>query len=127
MKTRTETVIDVMEWDAEVQRIYGRPYALQQQDGGRPRGTLRFSVPDEAEADDYENDTVPEIVNGDEMGVSFKAWCNRDPNDHTFKNEFSTILWWHRNFYPDFQTLANDLHDKGVLQAGEYTIDILGT
>ena len=27
-------------------------------------------------------------------------------------------------FYPNFQMIANDLHEKGLLPAGEYSIDI---
>ena len=33
-------------------------------------------------------------------------------------------LWWKRNFYPDIEMVANDLHAKGLLEAGEYAIDI---
>jgi hypothetical protein len=77
MKARTETVIDVSEWDALVVKTYKRPYSFQQQGGCKSRGVFRFSVPDDAE--DYENEAVPEIVNGPERGVSFAAWLKRDP------------------------------------------------
>lgn len=76
MKTRTETVIDVSEWDKLVQKTYGKPYSFQQQDGCKDRGNFYLTVPEEA--DDYDNDTIPEIVNHSEMGVSFKAWLARD-------------------------------------------------
>jgi len=124
MKIRTEKVIDDSEWDALVRKTYGRRYTFQQQDGCKDRGTFRFSVPDEA--DDYENDIVPEIVNHGEMGVSFKAWLARDPKtpleDQAY--DFDLELWWDRNFYPNFQMVANDLHAKGLLEAGDYTINI---
>ena len=68
MKIRVEKVIDVSDWDKLVIETYKRPYSFQQQDGCKDRGTFRFSVPNE-ETDDYENDSVPEIVNHNEMGL----------------------------------------------------------
>ncbi len=126
MKIRTEKVIDVSEWDDFVEATYGRPYSFQQQDGCKDRGTFRFKVPDEDM--DYENDIVPEVVNGDEMGVSFAAWLERDPTQKLSnpgdQDDFSLLLWWDRSFYPDIQMIANDLHMKGLLEAGDYMIDI---
>lgn len=126
MKIRTENVIDVSEWDELVEKTYGRPYSFQQQDGCKSRGVFRFSVP--AEAEDYERDSVPEIVNyEEEMGVRFSAWLKRDPKVDIPDGRgdgFSLRLWWERNFYPDVQMVANDLHSRGLLEAGDYTIDI---
>ena len=128
LKTRTETVIDILDWDALVEETYGRPYSFQQQDGCKGRGSIRFTVPMEDDDYDYPNNTVPETVNHDEMGVSFKAWLARDPkeplSDPKCKQGYCTELWWHRNFYPAFQMVANDLHAKRLLDAGDYTIDI---
>jgi hypothetical protein len=125
MKTRTETVIELSDWDDLVTKTYGRPYKFQQQDGCKDRGSHRFTVPDEAE--DFANDYVIEKINGPEMGVSFAAWKARDPKapvgEDGFEN-YAIELFWARNFYPEFQTLANDLHAKGLLAAGSYTIDI---
>lgn len=129
MKIRTEKVIDVQEWDELVQKTYGRTYSFQQQDGCKDRGNFRFTVPNE-ETCDYENETIPEIVNPKEMGVSFAAWLARDPKaplkDEGEGGEKSWIinLWWRRNFYPEFQMVANDLYSKGLLEAGDYTINI---
>lgn len=125
MKIRIEKIIDVSDWDDLVQKTYGKPYSFQQQDGCKSRGVFRFSVPNE-ETNDYENTTVPEEVNHEEMGVSFEAWVARDA-EHPIKNQqydYERDLWWERNFYPDFQMVANDLHAKGLLEAGNYTIDI---
>ena len=123
MKIRKENVVEVQDWDELVEETYKRPYAFQQQDGCKSRGSFRFSVPDEAE--DYENDTVPEIVNGEERGVSFKAWLERDPKAPIEgRQDYMIGLWWERNFYPDIQMIANDLHEKGLLEADDYTINI---
>ncbi len=129
MKIRTEKVIDMDEWDEMVKKTYKRPYSLQQQDGCKSKGTsVRFKVPDDAE--DYERDSVSEIDsnldNYDERGVSFAAWLKRDPQTPLInqKYDFELEMWWERNFYPDIQMIANDLHDKKLLKAGEYAIHI---
>lgn len=124
MKTKTKQVIELSEWDGLVQKTYGRPYSFQQQDGCKSRGSFSFSVP--AQADDYKRQSVPENVNAEEMGVSFAAWLARDPKQKLSNPEdqedYYLALWWERNFYPDMQMVANDLHAKGLLDAGEHTI-----
>lgn len=124
IRTRTEEVIDVSDWDEVVEKTYGRPYSFQQQDGCRARGTFHIKVPDEAE--DYERDMVPKMVNHQEMGVSFSAWLKHDPKAPLAdgRTDYSLGLWWKRNFYPDIQMVANDLCEKGLLEEGYYTIDI---
>jgi hypothetical protein len=123
LQTKTVTIIDVSDWDDFVKETYQRPYSFQQQDGCKERGIFEFSVPDEA--CDYENDTVPEIVNCQVMGVSFAAWLARDPEQILpGEQKFYLWLWWDRNFYPDIQMIANDLHARGLLDAGKYTINI---
>lgn len=124
ISTRTELVINVSDWDTLVTETYQRPYSFQQQDGCKDRQRVQITIPDDTW--DYDNDSVPEVVNGEEMGVSFKAWLERDPkqglpND---KNSWSLSLFWERNFYPDVQMIANDLHAKGLIEAGDYIIDI---
>lgn len=123
----TVKVISVQEWDKLVVETYGRPYTLQQQDGCMERQRLGIKVPDEAY--DFENNTIPEVVNGEEMGVSFKSWLERDPNQKLdtkddWDRDHGLGLWWGRNFYPDLQMVANDLHEKGLIPAGEYEINI---
>jgi hypothetical protein len=122
--TLTRT-IDLDAWDGLVQKTYGRLYSLQQQDDCKGRGTEKFSVP--YTPWDYENDTVPEVVNGEEMGVSFKAWLARDPEQKIpAKNDYhdGTSLFWERNFYPSLGMVAQDLYEKGLIEAGTYTIVI---
>jgi len=122
---RTTTIIDVEEWDAIVKKEYNKPYSFQQQDGCKDRSTVYFSVPDEDWLE-FENDTIPEIVNGEEMGVSFAAWLARDPLQpiENQKHDYELRLWWERNFYPGLQSIANDLYKKGILSAGDYGIKI---
>lgn len=128
MKIQTKQVIDVSEWDAFIEKTYGRPYSFQQQDGCKDRGNFDLTVPSNWK-DDYKNDTVPEVINHEEMGVSFAAWRARDPkqpldSDPDGNKSWGLSMWWERNFYPGVHTLANDLHAQGLLEAGEYVIDI---
>jgi hypothetical protein len=128
MEYAIEKMIEVDDWDKVVKETYGRPYNFQQQDGCKSRGIVRLTVPEKIYWE-HDKDTVPEIVNHEERGVRFKAWLERDPNkkipkkDERFSNDF-TEMWWERNFYPEFQHVANDLHEKGLLEAGEYYINI---
>lgn len=119
-----ENVVEVQDWDSLVTETYKRPYSFQQQDGCRNRGIFRFSVPNDEMCKDFENDTVPEIINGKKMGVSFKAWLKRDPKALVSDQVDTCDLWWDRNFYPDFQMVANDLHSRGLLCTGDYMLDI---
>jgi len=125
IRTRTEKVIDSFDWDKLVVETYGRPYCFQQQNGCQDRGVFHFKVPDVC--DDLKRDTVPEEINHEEMGVSFPAWLKRDPKtplgDGTTE-EWGIDMWWERNFYPDIQMVANDLHAKGLLDAGAYALEI---
>jgi len=117
-------LFDVQEWDALVKSIYGKPYDFQQQDGCKSRGVAYLIVPDDSR--DHKNITIPEIVNGPEMGVSFTAWLARDPQMPLAKQDYDwqRELWWERNFYPNVQMVANDLCEKGLLAPGEYAINI---
>lgn len=121
---KTKQVIEVSEWDELVTNTYGRPYSFQQQDGCRSRGVVGITIP--AQADDYERESVPEEVNHKIIGVSFAAWLARDPkqklSDPEAQEDYCLELWWARNFYPDVQMVANDLHAKGLLEAGDHTI-----
>lgn len=130
LKTRNIKFVDVWDWDNLVVNTYGRPYKLQQQNGCIARQVIEITVP--SNGFDFENDTVPEIVNGNDMGVSFKSWLERSPsqilegdiNKCQDMCKFHLDLWWTRNFYPDLQTVANDLHAKGLLEAGHYAINV---
>jgi hypothetical protein len=125
---KTTQSINVQDWDALVEKTYKRPYSFQQQGGCQPRGVHNFTVPC-MYADDYENQSIPEEVNGDEMGVSFAAWLERDPNlplntENSWERSHGLSLFWERNFYPALEVLANDLHALGHLPAGDYQLVI---
>jgi hypothetical protein len=124
IKIQTQQIIDVQDWDELVEKTYGRPYSFQQQDDCKQRGTEYITVPGYQE--DYENDTIPEVINGEVMGVSFAAWLARDPKawNGQGKMSYTLELFWHRNFYPHVSMVANDLHAKGLIPAGEYGIKI---
>lgn len=139
IKTRKESVIDVCDWDELVQQTYGRIYNFQQQNGCQSRGSrVYITIPSyyenddgsiDYDFDDYDNDTIPEVVNGMEMGVKFKAWLARDPkqklnSEDEWEREHGLTMFWERNFYPSLQMVANDLYEKGLIEAGEYTINI---
>jgi hypothetical protein len=120
-----ERVVDLGLWDELVETTYGRTYQFQQQDGCKSRGKETFTVPNDNPYD-YDTDTVPEIINGDEMGVSFKAWIARDPGQKVIEDSGfdGTYLFWERNFYPTLESVSQDLYEKGLIEAGTYFIDI---
>ena len=125
LKNKKKKIISDSDWDQLVQKTYGRIYCFQQQDGCKDRGLFRFSVPN-SETCDFEKDSIVEEVNGPEMGVSFKAWLERDPKQKIPNQEYDWELglFWGRNFYPEFQMVANDLNKRGLLPDGDYAIDI---
>jgi hypothetical protein len=124
LNSKTVKLVDVSAWDRLVQETYGKPYDFQQQDGCRERGIFHLTVPDTDE--DYMHETIPEVVNGDEMGVKFKIWLDRDPKKPIpgQKRDYELYLFWERNFYPSPEMVANDLHAKGILEAGDYVIEV---
>ena len=124
IKIKTKQMIAVSDWDNLVEKTYGRTYNFQQQNDCQDRGTVNITIPDTP--DDFPNDTVPEEINGEEMGVSFAAWLARDPKEWNGPAEDRSYIgmFWERNFYPDIQMVANDLHAKGLIPAGKYGIEI---
>jgi hypothetical protein len=124
IRVKNQKVIDVGDFDALVEKTYGRPFSFQQQDGCKERQRVHITVPEHD--NDFQNDTIPEEVNGEEMGVSFAAWLARDPKAWSVADDYPwrVRMFWERNFYPDVQMVVNDLHAKGLFPAGEYVIDI---
>lgn len=124
LKVKELKQISVDDWDNLVMETYGKQYSFQQQDGCKDRGVEYITVP--CKPEDYENDTIPEVVNCEEEGVSFKAWLERDPEQPLLdrNDSFGLGLWWDRNFYPHVSMIINDLYSKGLIEAGEYEIKI---
>ena len=133
LKYRTEKVVQVQDWDRLVEKTYNKPYSFQQQDGCQSRGVVRLNIPDDSN-DEEMNDEIPFEINGEEMGVKFKVWLDTTIEEVNEKFEKAkgkkesypgqNSLFWERNFYPELQTVANDLHSKGLVEAGSYTINI---
>lgn len=120
-------MIDVSDWDDLVTSTYGKHYNFQQQNDCRSRGIFDLTIPSEYSEDNDMHDSIPEEINGEEMGVKFDVWLNSDLEKHKQNNNWSdweAELFWERNFYPDIHTLANDLHKKGLIEAGTYSIKI---
>lgn len=125
LDNRNVIEIEADDWDRLVRETYNRPYCFQQQEGCKDRGTFELVVPSDETADDEMNDEIPEIVNSPIMGVKFEKWLERDPNlPIAGESAYRIGLWWTRNFYPDVNTVANNLYNKGLLRAGTYLINI---
>lgn len=140
-------MIDVNDWDELVSNTYGKIYSFQQQSGCQPRGIVNITIPDENWQEDEMNDKIPEIINDEiNMGVKFDVWLNRDPkailnpsdaelkacnyyHDSSDRKQWCEYashinMFWERNYYPCLQSVANDLHKKGLIEAGDYSIKI---
>lgn len=127
IKYKEQKVIEDQDWDNLVEETYGRPYCFQQQGGCQDRGIFHLTVSaDDGYNDSTMPDSIPEVINGNKMGVNFKAWLARDPKEWKGeKSDESYIrLFWERNFYPDIDMVANDLCKKGLIEAGDYIINI---
>lgn len=128
LRTKEVKIIDVSDFDDLVVKTYERPYSFQQQDGCKSRGVEYFTIP-VSHPEDYENDSIEEEVDGDEMGVSFSAWLARDPkqqlkSEDEWDRNSGLESFWEISFYPHIDMLLNDLYNKGLIEAGEYAIDI---
>jgi hypothetical protein len=127
-------VFDMYEWDDLVEQTYKKPYCVQQQFGCLDRGHLKLVVPNPEEVEFVESealDWADENLNAnDTCGVKFPVWLARDPSTpiknkgdlHWKDIDFVTELWWHRVFFPRPETVAQDLYERGILEAGEYLI-----
>lgn len=124
LKVKNTKTIEVSDWDNLVIETYGKPYSFQQQDDCQSRGMVYITIPDENFEEEEMNHFIPEVINGSVMGVKFDVWLARDPKTPFEDGRDDLDLWWDRNFYPNLQTVANDLHKKGLIEAGEYAIEI---
>lgn len=116
IKVSNNKLIALKDWDEFVNEVYGKPYNLQQQEGCMERHLFRITVPVE-EPEDY--------VDSD-MGVSFETWLNTSPEQiaTSFDDDWLCKMHWHRNFYPSPDMVFNDLFNRGLIEAGDYLINI---
>ena len=127
LKFKNIKTVDVGDWNRLVQDTYGKVYSFQQQDGCQSRGIFHISIPmEDYDCEEEMNDTISEKVNGNEIGVKFKVWLNRDAKQPIInqKYDWEINMFWERNFYPNIQTVANDLYKKGLIEKGDYNINI---
>jgi len=75
-------MIEVSDWDDLISKTYERPYSFQQQEGCKGRGTFNLDIPSKYTEDEYMNDVIPEVLNGETMGVKFNKWLERDPKQN---------------------------------------------
>ena len=121
-------MVNVSDFDQLVKDTYGKPYSYQQQDGCKGRGVDNMEVP--ADVYDYENTSMVERVNGPDEGIDFQTWLDRDPKQplkdepERDNSEWKIELFWTRNFYPHVSMIINDLHKRGLIEAGDFSIDI---
>lgn len=123
---RKINMIETQEWDDLVSKTYNRPYCFQQQDGCKDRGVFELSIPSKYTEEATLKKDIPEVINGNQMCVQFDSWLTRDPKQPVNGDDtgWQIELFWHRNFYPSIYTVANDLYKKGLIDAGDYTINI---
>jgi len=126
VKTQDVKLVNVSDLDKFVKKTYGRPYSFQQQNGCRNRGVVNVTVPIEGFEDGDNGWTEEEVLAEEGMGVKLKTWLSTDPIDTLKPNEpdWQNELLWERHFYPDIEAVFTDLHEKGLIESGEYVIDI---
>jgi hypothetical protein len=115
IKYTTIKQIDDSDLDDLVQKVYGKPYTFQQQNGCQERGTRNITVPESIFEDDVVN-TISEAIEDDSGGVSFADWLAADPNDPIFgEEEWEREMLFQRNVYPPLEYVVNDLYAKGLI------------
>jgi hypothetical protein len=128
IKSESVKIIELVDWDNFIKKTYNKIYSFQQQEGCKERGIFRFSVPvnkyEMEEQEEMMRNEIEEKVNGKEMGVKFEKWLERSIDKPVGEYDWEIRLFWKRNFYPSELTLINDLYKKGLIEAGEYAINI---
>ena len=119
------TTFDYYDFNKLVEKTYDKFYCFQQQDNGRKHGVYTFEIPVKSPFN-YQNISIPEIVNHSEIGVDFYTWLQRDIHkplkDVKYTTDFNKSLglrlWWDRNFFPSIDMIINDLYKNGILPEG---------
>lgn len=117
LATHPRIVIGESDFSRYVSEHYGRPYNLQQQgDMLGQESAVKLTVPD-PEDGEWEGMTMPTLVQWQEA---------TPPGDHPEggydPNVSRENMRWEREYYPQLEAVANDLHAKGLLDAGEYIL-----
>lgn len=104
-------VIEEKDFSKLVSETYERPYDFQQHgnwgDAIANGSFVSLTVPEKIET--YHCDPVGEDYQ------EFDVWKTTPVETHSY-------ILWQNSFYPRFQEVANDLHAKGLLPAGDYTL-----
>lgn len=127
IKSHDIKVIEEKDWNELIMKTYGRRYQFQQQYDCQDRGYFHINIPSsDWDEESVMHNEIPEVVNGDLMGMKFNKWLERDPKKPLPNQMFDWELemFWDRNFYPSIYTIANDLHKMGLVPKGEYLIHI---
>lgn len=113
------------DFDDLVMATYGKSYSVQQQAGCRDRGVIDITVPSVYDYNDDYADNIEQAIADDLYGVKWDDWLNLDPNDLRLGEEnWEREMNLQRNVYPPMHDLINDLYAKGLIEAGEYQIEI---
>ena len=126
MRYETMRYVQVSDLDNFIKETYKRPYSFQQQRGCQARGTQNVKVPIEGLEDCDEGYNVEDVLENPWDGVSLKDWLERDPKEKIKDSDNDGTLerFWERNFFPDIEILFDDLFKKGLIEEGEYVINI---
>ena len=115
---KTIKVIDYLDWDRLVQETYNKDYCIQQQEGCMVKGLIKLQV--SKTPSDFDTDRTR--LKFGEMGVNFNTWLETEFGKTP--NLINEVIYWKRNFYPLLEILASDLCKKGLIDEGEYFINI---
>jgi hypothetical protein len=128
MKYETIKYVQVSDLDDFIEETYKRPFSFQQQFGCRARGTQYVKVPVKDVEEGYvlEGYVLEDIIKNEYGSVSLKDWLERDPTEQLSESDSAWTLemFWERNFFPNIEILFDDLFKKGLIEAGEYVINI---
>jgi len=130
MKVSTIRMVYVDDFNQFVTETYGRPYNFQQQEDRREKELLWIEVPTEKPVDEFAGKDIPKDYSTKEMRVDFDIWVARDPKEQIKcppdreDRSWTLLLWWERNFYPDINMILWDLYNRGLIESGEYYINM---
>lgn len=120
-------------WNFFIENTFNKgpyTYNFQQQDGCRERGPYLVEVPpseeDLLDGPELLNEEISYEVNGEMYGVSLETWLNTSKVDTASKLEkdYLNDLYWCRHFYPRINELVNHLYKLGLIEEGDFYIEI---